>query len=205
MRVVLAAILLSVAINGQVRIENAKLVGSCEGCEAVFEYGERELTPTDTLPDFNYEGDKLKITGTIYLPDGKTPAENVILYIYHTNQNGIYKAKENSTGWEKRHGYIRGWIKTGADGNYTFYSLKPGIYPNRSQPAHIHPTILEPNGKYYWLDSYFFAGDPVLEDFEHLSSTPRGGGSNILKLRKEGDLLVGERDFILGENVPGYD
>ena len=179
--------------------------GPCEGCEAIFEYGNRELTPNDTLPDFHNQGTQIKLTGTIYKSDGKTPAEDVILYVYHTNQEGIYEPKETSTGWEKRHGYIRGWIKTGVDGKYTFYTLIPGAYPSRNQPKHIHPTILEPNGKYYWLDSYFFKGDPLLENFEHLSKNPRGGGENIISFRKEEDILVGERDFILGKNVPDYD
>ena len=41
------------------------LAGSCEGCEGIFEFGGHKLSPTDTLPDFNEAGTKLKITGTI--------------------------------------------------------------------------------------------------------------------------------------------
>ena len=40
--------------------------GPCEGCEAVFEYGDKDLTPIATLPDYNAPGPKLKLTGTIY-------------------------------------------------------------------------------------------------------------------------------------------
>ena len=182
------------------------LVGeSCEGCEAIFEYGDKELSPVDTLPDFHNKGLKIKVTGTIYQNDGKTPAKGVILYIYHTNQNGIYATKGGETGWAKRHGYIRGWIKTGKDGKYTFYTLKPGTYPDRSSPAHIHPIILEPNGKYYWLGSYHFKGDPLLTEKEISPESPRGGSSGLLSLQKEGNLLVGKRDIILGKNVPGYE
>ena len=90
-----------------------KLVGGpCEGCEAIFEYGDKKLTAVDTLPDFHDPGPRIKITGTIYKPDGKTPAKDVILYIYHTNQKGIYATKGDEKGWARRHGYIRGWIKT---------------------------------------------------------------------------------------------
>jgi len=109
--------------------------GPCEGCEAIFEYGSMELYPTDTLPDFYDEGTKIKLTGTIYENDGKTPARGVILYIYHTDQSGIYPTKGSETGWARRHGYIRGWIKTGNDGKYTFYTLKPGAYPSRDTPV----------------------------------------------------------------------
>ena len=185
--------------------ENYTLVGGpCEGCEAVFEHGDRELFPVDTLLDFNNNGPKLKLVGTIYKSDGITPAENVILYIYHTDQNGIYPTKGNKTGWAKRHGYIRGWIKTNNDGKYTFYTLKPGSYPNRSAPAHIHPVILEPNGKYYWIDEYLFEDDPLLTEKDISKTSPRGGSSGILSLKKDGDLWVGERDIILGKNVPDY-
>jgi protocatechuate 3,4-dioxygenase beta subunit len=194
-------------INSQDQKENKpRLVGEpCEGCEAVFQYGDRKLSPVDTLPDFNDDGPRIKVTGAIYQSDGKTPAEGVILYIYHTDQNGIYATRGGETGWGSRHGYIRGWVKTGKDGKYTFYTLKPGTYPSRSTPAHIHPIILESDGKYYWIGSYHFAGDPLLGEKEKSPESPRGGSSGLLVLRKEGDLWVGERDIILGKNVPGYD
>lgn len=177
--------------------------GPCEGCEAVFEYGNKKLTATDTLPDFKDAGPKIKVTGIVFQPDGTTPAKDVIIYVYHTDQTGIYPNKGDETGWAKRHGYIRGWAKTGADGKYTFYTLKPGTYPQRTTPAHIHATIVEPNGKYYWIEEYLFNGDPLLAKNE-ISTTPRGGGSFVLSLRQEGKLLIADRDIILGKNIPGY-
>jgi len=182
-----------------------KLIGNCEGCEAIFEHDLTKLNSVDTLPDFNNKGPKIKITGTVYKPGGKEPAPNVVLYVYHTNQRGIYPTKGDEKGWEKRHGYIRGWIKTDANGKYAFYTLKPGIYPSRKTPAHIHLTILEPNGKYYWLHSYHFDGDPLLTAKERSTESPRGGSTGIIYLRKEGNLLEGHRDIELGKNIPGYE
>ncbi|MBD3617371.1 MAG: intradiol ring-cleavage dioxygenase [Gracilimonas sp.] len=178
------------------------LIGICEGCEAVFEYGDRELTATDTLPGFHENEPKIKISGTIYEQDGKTPAEGVILYVYHTNREGEYATRGDETGWARRHGYIRAWLKTGAKGRYTFYTYKPGSYSRN--PAHIHPIILEPNGRYYWLGSYLFEDDPNLSRRQLDQQNPRGGSNGILKLQKENDLLVGKRDIILGRNVEGY-
>ena len=112
--------------------------GPCEGCDAVFEYGNRKLNNVDTLPEFNSNGVKLKVTGTIYGSDGKTPAADVILYFYQTDQNGIYATKGGETGWAKRHGYLRGWVRTGSDGKYTIYTIKPGhiqVVPH--QPIYI--------------------------------------------------------------------
>jgi len=202
---ILTIVLTSCAGSQDQHQDNFRLVGQCEGCEAVFEYGDKELTPVDTLPDFQDQGRQIKVTGTIYQQDGNTPAENVILYVYHTDQNGIYATKGDETGRARRHGYIRGWVKTDKDGKYAFYTLKPGVYPDRSEPAHIHPVILEPNGKYYWLGSYYFEGDSLLSDKEINPDSPRGGSSGLLTLRKEGDIWVGTRDIILGKNIPGYE
>jgi protocatechuate 3,4-dioxygenase beta subunit len=199
------SIFLSVFLWSCANSQNEKrLIGSCEGCEAVFEFGNKALLPTDTLPGFDSDGIKIKVTGTIYQKDGKTPAEGVILYLYHTNQKGIYPTKGDETGWARRHGYIRGWVKTDENGQYTFYTLKPAPYPGRTDPAHIHIIVLEPDGKYYWLGSYHFKGDPLLTKNETNPKTPRGGTSGLLDLEMKDGILTGSRDIILGKNVLGY-
>lgn len=187
--------------------QEPRLVGGpCEGCEAVFEYGDKELTAVDTLPEFESAAEKLRLSGTIYESDGKTPAEGVIIYIHHTNDEGVYPTKGGEKGWEKRHGYLRGWVKTGRDGKYTFYTQVPQAYPSRSQPAHIHPYILEPDGKYYYLEGIFFEGDPLLNpnDFPKEGEW-RGGGTAILEFQKGQKMNSITRDIVLGKNVPGYE
>jgi protocatechuate 3,4-dioxygenase, beta subunit len=183
-----------------------KIVGDgCEGCEAVYEYGSKKLTSVDTLPDFHEAGPKLMVTGTIFKKDGKTPAKDVILYVYHTDQKGVYPTKGNEKGWDKRHGYIRGWIKTGADGQYKFYTLRPGAYPGRQNPEHIHPTIKEPGYKEYWIDEYLFEDDPILTKRERDSQPGRGGRGIVLPTKDKNGMQIVRRDIILGLNVPGYD
>lgn len=179
--------------------------GPCEGCEAILEFDADDLTHTDTLPDFNKEGVKIKVEGIIYQNDGKTPASNTILYVYHTNQKGIYAAGKNAQGWGQDHGYNRTWLKTDKDGYYAFYTLKPAPYPNRSEPAHIHYEVLEPNGKYYYLASCHSAGDSLLTQSERAPKAPRGGHSGLLSFEREGDLFVARRDIVLGKNIPGYE
>ena len=189
------------AAPGAMLAQGTLVGGPCEGCEAVFEWGDRELSPTDTLPGFEQAEQQLILRGTIYEPDGDTPARDVILYIYHTDEQGLYATRGDETGWARRHGYIRGWIKTAADGRYAFYTRMPGSYS--SNPAHIHPTILEPNGRYYYIDEVLFEGDPELENAREINN--ERGGSGIVSLKREGDMLVAERDIILGRNVPGYE
>ncbi|KAA3622363.1 MAG: intradiol ring-cleavage dioxygenase [Flavobacterium sp.] len=203
--VFLLAVLLSSCTNAQQKII-PKLVGApCEGCEAVFEYGDQKLTNTDTLPDFNKEGTKIKVEGIIYEKDGKTPANNVILYVYHTDLEGLYTPAADAEGWARNHGDNRTWLKTNKDGRYAFYTIKPAPYPTRSEPAHIHYEILEPNGKYYYLQSCYFEGDSLLTSKQINPESPRGGTSGVLRLKKEGNLWVGTRDIILGKNIPGYE
>lgn len=184
--------------------ESAQLVGGpCEGCEAVFEFGSKKLSPVDTLPGFDDQGLKIKVSGTVYQSDGITPAGGVVLYIYHTNQKGIYESRGDGPYWSKRHGYIRSWIKTDSDGKYAFYTLKPEVYPNRTTPAHIHITILEPNGKYYWIESCHFEGDELLTDKELNPEFPRGG-IGLLSLEKKEEIWTGKRDIVLGQNIIDY-
>lgn len=191
--------------NDQSRRPEKTVGGPCEGCEAALEFGNKSLTSIDTLPDFHDPGPKLQVSGTIYHRDGKTPANNVILYIYHTAQNGEYPKKGDETGWARQHGYIRGWIRTNEDGKYRFYTLKPGAYPGGGNPSHIHPVIKEAGFKPYWIDEYLFEGDPYITDAER-KRLPERGGPGILKIEKlDNGMLAVKRDIILGKNVPGYE
>lgn len=177
--------------------------GPCEGCEAIFEYKNKRLTTVDTLPGFHLNKPQLKVTGTVLKKDGKTPAENVIIYIYHTNRKGIYETKGNETGWGKRHGIFRGWVKTGKDGQYTFYTFRPASYPDRSEPEHIHITVKEPSKKEYYLDEYLFDDDPLLNQNRRIQ-LPNRGGSGIVKPVMEHGILTIKRNIILGKNIPYY-
>jgi len=179
--------------------------GRCEGCEAIYESPVpfEKLTEVATLPDFNDPGPKIEISGIIYLPDGKTPAAGVVLYIYHTDQEGIYAKKGDEKGWAERHGYIRGWMKTNAKGEYKFYTLVPASYPNSSNPKHIHPTIKEPGKNEYWIDEFVFDDDPLLPEKERTRPKPVGG-NGVLKTYMKDGMLRAKRDIILGLNVADY-
>ncbi|WP_290786687.1 intradiol ring-cleavage dioxygenase [Altibacter sp.] len=177
--------------------------GPCEGCEAIFEYGDKVLSTIDTLPAFSENEPKLKITGTIFERDGKTPAKDVIVYIYHTNREGIYEQKGNETGWGTRHGFIRGWIKTDLDGKYTFYTFRPASYPNRDEPEHIHMTVKEPTRNEYYISDIVFDDDPLLTADKRNSLRDRCG-SGLVKLKVENNILTAQRDIILGKNIPNY-
>ncbi len=186
-------------------IDSKKIVGGpCQGCEAIFEYGNKKLTATDTLPDFERTEPKLKLVGTVFQNDGKTPAADVILYVYQTDRKGIYATQGNEKGWAKRHGYIRGWIKTDKTGKYTFYTFRPVAYPNGMEPEHIHITVKEPTKNEYYIDSVFFNDDPLLTQKERSELNNRAGSGIVKPVLIDGILTV-NRDIILGLNIPDYD
>lgn len=179
--------------------------GRCEGCEAIYESPVpfAQLKSIDTLPDFYENGPKIEISGIIYHRDGITPAKDIILYLYHTDQAGLYSKKGNTEGWGIRHGYIRGWLKTDANGFYKFFTLIPASYPNSTIVKHIHPTIKEPGLTEYWMDDFVFDDDPFLTEKERNKTNPVGGNGVLKPVLKDG-ILRATRNIILGLNVQDY-
>jgi len=193
--------------NGQSTKNKIELVGGpCEDCEAALDYNLLKLNPKSEvyLPGYLENNPKLKISGTVFRSDGKTPAENVILYIYHTNRDSIYLPSKNPTGWEKRHGQHRGWLKTDSNGNYTFYTFRPTPYPQAQESEHIHMYVKEPNKIPYYIDNYIFFDGPTLKQ-DDIDSQRKRGGSGVTNLRDQNGILNGKRDIILGLNIPNYD
>jgi len=180
--------------------------GPCEGCEAIYEspVAFEQLKSTDTLPDFDEPGPRIRISGIVYQRDGKTPAKDVVIYVYHTDQTGHYSPGPNATGWERRNGRIRGWMKTDKNGFYQFYTLKPGHYPNTNIPAHIHIVVKEPDKNEYYIDEYLFDGDRFLTETERKKQEKRAGDGIIKLIPQSNGLLHGTRNIILGVNIPGY-
>ncbi len=200
MRRILIIIISGLAITCSTAQER-KVGGPCEGCEALLEYGAKQLSSTDTLPGFESAKEKIKLTGTVYQADGKTPVKNVIIYVYQTNQKGIYPKKGDETGWAKRHGYIRGWVKTGDDGKYTFYTFRPASYPNSTVAQHIHMTVKEPGTIPYYIDEIQFADDP---HYAKRNANNYRAGAGLVTLTKDESLSLAKRDIILGQNIPNY-
>jgi protocatechuate 3,4-dioxygenase beta subunit len=164
----------------------------------------KEINSSDTSIGWDQKGQKLLITGLILKSDGHTPAPNVILYYYHTDIIGIYPNSKDLNQKVARHGKIRGWVKSDNDGRYSIYTVRPAAYPNRSDPAHIHPSIKEPNQiNEYYIDDFVFDDDPLLTTAKRRAMENRGG-SGVLRTFEKGELKVAEHNIILGSNIPNY-
>lgn len=177
--------------------------GPCEGCDAALDFDRSILASTDTFPEYSRSHNKLVVSGVVYMPDGVTPASGIIIYAYHTNERGLYSSEPGAEGWARRHGRLRGWVKTDQTGCFSFYTTRPASYPDRSEPEHIHFTVLEPDKIPYYIDSAFFTDDPLATS-DVLSKQPQRGGSGITTPHKLDGVQYVNRDIYLGLNIPNY-
>lgn len=168
---------------------------------AIFDYTEQQLNNVDSIPGFENKAEKLMITGTIFESDGVTPAKNVILYICQADEEGDYHSKKINGKRTLKH---QGWIKTDADGNYTFYTFIPGNHWGSKDLKQIHGYIKEPNTtNAYAINHFVFDNDPFLRKSCRKKIAKRGL-NNILKLEKQDGLFVGKRNIVLQHNALTY-
>ncbi|MEO6453034.1 MAG: hypothetical protein ABIN97_03125 [Ginsengibacter sp.] len=178
--------------------------GGCDGCEIMYVDMPKIINSADTSAGWFEIGQKLLVTGTVYKPDSKTPAPNVIVYYYHTDNNGYYSPGKGLNEKAGRHGHIRGWVKTGEDGKYFIYTIRPSPYPNASIPAHIHVFIKEPDiDNEYYIDEFVFEDDKLLTAAKRKALENRGG-NGIIRVQLSNNLQVGKHNIILGLNIPNY-
>lgn len=168
---------------------------ACEWCGTGEAPDRLEWTATIAGPD--EPGERLVVTGTVYEADGVTPAQGVVLYLYHTDATGIYPKRGDETGNAQRHGYLRAWLRTDEHGRYRVETIRPASYPTRTEPAHIHVTVQPPDREEFWIDSIVFDDDPLLTPARRAALKNRGG-SGIATLRQdEQGVWHGTRDITL--------
>ena len=178
--------------------------GSCESCEIMYVGMPKNINSVDTSSAWTEKGQKLLLTGTVYKIDDKTPAPNVIIYYWQTDNEGHYSPKSGMPEKAKRHGHIRGWVKTDKNGKYSIYTIRPSSYPNSDIPAHIHTLVKEPNlANEYYIDEFVFDDDKLLTAAKRKTQENRGG-SGILKVSTKNGLQIAEHNIILGLNIPNY-
>jgi protocatechuate 3,4-dioxygenase beta subunit len=177
----------------------------CDGCEAVFEGLPTQLGFASHIAPPGEPGEAMRIQGTVRDPQGR-PKGGVIVYAYHTNAQGIYPKDEHAKGEAAaRHGRLRGWARTDPSGRYQFDTIRPGGYPNRDAPQHVHMHVIEVGRCAYYIDSIMFADDPRLtpEKRRELASG-RGGNGIVDPRRDETRRWLVTRDIVLGQGIPGY-
>ena len=169
---------------------------ACEGCEAVFERDPAGLS-WDVDVARGEPGEPLIAEGVVRRADGMTPAPGVIVYLHQTNAQGLYANGTNNNEWSRRHGRLRAWALTDAQGRYRFRTIKPAPYPDMTMPAHIHLMIGERDRRPYYVDDIVFAGEFKV-DADYRARQELRGGSGIATLTRDGSgVLRAVRDIVL--------
>lgn len=179
--------------------------GGCDGCELMYVGMPETLSATSISPGWNENGQKLIVTGHVFQLDGATPAKDVIIYYWQTDNDGYYSPKSGMPEKAKRHGYIRGWVKTDNNGKYTIQTIRPAAYPNDILPAHIHLSIKEPDiQNEYYTDEINFDDDKLLIPHFKKYKQENRGGSGVVRVLVKDNIQIAEHDIILGLNIPNY-
>jgi protocatechuate 3,4-dioxygenase beta subunit len=145
----------------------------------------KTLASSSRIAPATEPGIPLVIHGRAVSEDGKTPAAGAIIFGYQTDRRGLYDRVESGPhSWR-----LKGWVQTAADGRFELTSIRPGAYPGRAIPQHIHLNVFLADGRRYWADELRFADDPLV---------PAGERVAACRVRHEGK--VQNVDFILRLN-----
>jgi protocatechuate 3,4-dioxygenase beta subunit len=123
-------------------------------------------------------GERLVFTGRV-LDYGGRPLAKAAVIAYHADRNGLY----NRRGSDTRVPRLRGVAVTDARGGFRFSTVRPGAYPDGSEPAHLHVAVLAPAHEVRHVE-YWFEGDPLLTE-RHRSQAARGSSAVIVPLSRD--------------------
>jgi protocatechuate 3,4-dioxygenase beta subunit len=192
------AIVLGCLIGSNSSAQEPIIGGPCEGCENVFVDMPKELGSQSRITAVDEPGEPMVIVGVVRSLNGE-PVEGIIIYAYHTDASGVYPPGAT------RHGRLRGWARTDENGIYRFDTIRPGSYPGRNNPQHVHMHVIEPGRVTYYIASLVFDDDPLLTSERQRRRENGRGGSGVAHPEKnDGDIWSVRRDITLGQNVPGY-
>ena len=138
-----------------------------------------EVSSVGVIAGANEPGQRLVISGTVYAPDGVTPAPGVIVYAYQTDAGGEY---HNDV---QRVARLHGWAKSDAQGHFEFRTIHPGAYPGRTVPAHIHLHIYGGGYPLQWTEDIRFAGDPLLKTEDVQRSAAKGNFGGVRAVTRD--------------------
>jgi catechol 1,2-dioxygenase, Actinobacterial len=169
-------------------------VGTIEG--PYYKPGAPEFASEATLPMREGEpGTALLFHGTVTDLDG-APIDGALVELWHADDSGFYSQfAPGIPEWN-----LRGAIRTGADGRYTFHTVQPAPYQiptdgstgafiaaaawHAWRPAHLHLKVSAPGTQLVTTQLYFDGGEYVQDDIAQavkpelvLHPTPAASGA----------------------------
>jgi protocatechuate 3,4-dioxygenase beta subunit len=102
-------------------------------------------------------GRAIKVTGVV-VDAGGAPVRGASLYAYQTDAEGYYGVKPASDSQNPR---LKIFLRTDAQGTWTFDTIRPGSYPASKAPGHIHFEVSAPGFAPRFFE-IVFEGDPFI-------------------------------------------
>jgi protocatechuate 3,4-dioxygenase beta subunit len=145
-------------------------------------------------------GERIVVAGKVTDDNGK-PVRNTMVEIWQANSAGryIHKVDQHNAPIDPNfHG--GGRVLTDGDGNYKFYTIKPGAYPwgnheNAWRPPHIHFSLFGGCIASRLITQMYFPGDPLLPHDPIFMCVPEKGRDLLVS---NFSLDITEPDFSLG-------
>ncbi len=113
----------------------------------------------DLVPE-GEPGEPMVLEGLVADAGGK-PLAGVEVEAVQTGADGYYKRGPGGLELGSRLARLKGRVTTGPDGRFRLETIRPGAYPGRSVPAHIHFRVGARGFDRAELTLYF-EGDPHL-------------------------------------------
>ncbi|WP_438946931.1 hypothetical protein [Sediminibacterium sp.] len=191
--------------QNEIKIDKNKLIGGgCDGCELMYVGMPKVISSEHTSNGWTEGKHKLILTGKVFQLDGKTPASDVIIYYWHTDDKGLYSSNNQTPEQAKVHGKLRGWVKADKSGNYTIKTSRPAAYPNDNIPQHIHLSIKEPDITNEYYADLYFDDDPLYLNHKKKYGKIDRAGTELLRIVLDGNIQIAEHNIVLGLNIPDY-
>lgn len=112
-------------------------------------------------------GERIVVTGRVLDEDGR-PQPDTLIEVWQANAAGryIHEVDQHDAPIDPNF-FGGGRCITDREGNYRFYSVKPGAYPwgnhfNAWRPNHIHFSLFGPAFATRLVTQMYFPGDPLL-------------------------------------------
>ncbi len=118
------------------------------------------------------KGTPCHVEGTVYGDDGN-PVQGARIEVWEADEDGFYDVQ-----YDDKRVAGRGWLRSGSNGEYRFWSVRPAAYPipddgpvgdllvaagrGPMRPAHLHFMVSAP-GYQTLITHIFAAGDPYLD------------------------------------------
>ena len=165
------------------RITGAQDQQFIRALEAAAKERPAKLTSSARIAPPEEPGTGLIIHGRLFTADGRTPVPAAMMFAHHTDREGLY----HRPGMESQPWRLRGWAQTDAEGGFEFQTIRPGAYPSRNIPAHVHFNIFTGSERFHGGELQF-DDDPILSAADRSRSQKQGQFGQVRAVRREGSV-----------------